>query len=106
VSFTPRPLYSRYPLDRTLGQSQSWSGRGGEEKSIPAPCRESNNGRPARNLVTILTELPRFFTFGRRYRNDMSMTGIPELDKYCLACRHITFKYHTRDYPKVSGLNR
>jgi hypothetical protein len=24
----------------------------------PSPCRESNAGRPARSLVTILTELP------------------------------------------------
>jgi len=26
---------------------------------IPSLCRESNSGCPARNLVTILTELPR-----------------------------------------------
>jgi len=26
----------RYPLDRRLGGSQSWSGRSGEEKKVPA----------------------------------------------------------------------
>jgi hypothetical protein len=35
VSFTPRPLYPRHPLDRRLGGPQSRSGRGGEEKKIP-----------------------------------------------------------------------
>jgi hypothetical protein len=39
VSFTPLPLYtgvqsSEYPLDRMLGEPQSWSGRCGEEKSL------------------------------------------------------------------------
>jgi hypothetical protein len=30
------------------------------KRKIPRPCRESNPGRPARSLVTILTELLRF----------------------------------------------
>jgi hypothetical protein len=34
VSFTPRPLYPRYPLDRRLGGPQSQSGRSGEEKIL------------------------------------------------------------------------
>jgi hypothetical protein len=39
VSFTPRRLYPReksslYPLDRSLGESQSRSGRFGEEKIL------------------------------------------------------------------------
>jgi len=34
VSFTPRPLYRRYPLYRRLGEPQSLSGRGGEEKKF------------------------------------------------------------------------
>jgi hypothetical protein len=44
-----RPLYSQgkspwYPLDRRLGGSQSWSGRGGEEKnSEPPPGIETQN---------------------------------------------------------------
>jgi hypothetical protein len=60
--FTPRPLYlqgksHRYALDRGLGEPQSRSGRGGED--IPSlPLLELNPGRPGRNLVTILTELP------------------------------------------------
>jgi len=38
VSFTPWPPYPQgknpwYPLDRRLGESHSWSGRGGEEKN-------------------------------------------------------------------------
>jgi hypothetical protein len=37
---------------------QSRSGRGGENKRVPAPCRESKRGRPARSPITILTELP------------------------------------------------
>jgi hypothetical protein len=39
VGYTPRPLYPQgkspwYPLDRKLGEPQSRSGRGGEEKII------------------------------------------------------------------------
>jgi hypothetical protein len=48
--------YPWYPLDRKLGEPQSLSGRGGEEKN---PFRESNRGRPARSLVTILNDLSR-----------------------------------------------
>jgi hypothetical protein len=32
TSFTPLPLYTRYPLDRRLGGPQRWSGRRGEKK--------------------------------------------------------------------------
>jgi len=42
ISFTPRPLYARYPLDKNLGVSQSRSGRGGEEKKIPTPAGNRN----------------------------------------------------------------
>jgi len=31
-----------------------------EKREIPSPCRELNPDRPARSLVSILTELPRF----------------------------------------------
>jgi hypothetical protein len=42
VSFTPRPLYPQgkspwYPLDKRLGEPQSRSGRGGEEKNSQPP---------------------------------------------------------------------
>jgi hypothetical protein len=48
----------QYPFDRKLRGPQSSSERSGEEKkSLQSPCRESNPGRPARSLVTILTEL-------------------------------------------------
>jgi hypothetical protein len=58
VSFTPRPLCIRYPLDRRLCGPQSGSGRGDEEDKKRF-CRDSNSGRPARGLVVILTELRR-----------------------------------------------
>jgi hypothetical protein len=37
VNFTPRPLYPRYPLDRSLGGPQSRSGRRGEVKMNSDP---------------------------------------------------------------------
>jgi hypothetical protein len=39
---------SRYALDRRLGEPQSRSERGGEEKN-PRPYRESSPGRPVRS---------------------------------------------------------
>jgi hypothetical protein len=64
VSFTPRAFHPRrknprYPLNRRLGGPQSRSESGGEEKKSLCPCRESYPGRPARSLVTNLTELSR-----------------------------------------------
>jgi hypothetical protein len=56
LSFTPPPLHCRgnsprYPLDRTLGGSHSWSGQCGEEKNLfPLPGIEP---------VAIPTELSR-----------------------------------------------
>jgi hypothetical protein len=47
VSFTPRPLCPRYPLDRRLSGPQSWSGRCGVDTKSPVPRRETNPGRPA-----------------------------------------------------------
>jgi hypothetical protein len=60
VSFTPRPFYPRgkspsFPLDRKLGRPQSRRGRGGEEKKLSSPYRESKPSRQARSLVTILS---------------------------------------------------
>jgi hypothetical protein len=34
VSFMPRPLYPRYPLDKRLGGPQNKPGRCGEEKNL------------------------------------------------------------------------
>jgi hypothetical protein len=53
--FTPEETSSGTPLDRRLEVPQRRSGRGGEEKNIPAPYRELNLGRPTHSLVTILT---------------------------------------------------
>jgi hypothetical protein len=89
VSFTPRQLYSpgkspRYPLDRSLGGTQSRSGRGGEEKN-PCPFLESNSGRPACIVVTMLTELPdsmkktvHFFAVLVERENYSDVTWAPE----------------------------
>jgi hypothetical protein len=48
-----------YPLVRRLGEPQSRSGRGGEEKKNPYSWGESKTSHPARSQVTILTELQR-----------------------------------------------
>jgi hypothetical protein len=48
---------SRYLLDRRLGGPQSRPGGGGQEKRNSAPVGDSNHGRPAHSLVTILAEL-------------------------------------------------
>jgi hypothetical protein len=53
----PRGKSPRHPLVRRLGRPQGRSGQGGEENTRHCPCRESNLGRPSRNLVTMLTEL-------------------------------------------------
>jgi hypothetical protein len=37
VSFMPRPLYPRYPLDRRLDGPQNWSGRREKEKIFAMP---------------------------------------------------------------------
>jgi hypothetical protein len=64
ISFTSRPLCPRgkscrYPLVRRRSELHNWSGRSGEvRKSFSFPFRESNPGRTAHNLFTILTELP------------------------------------------------
>jgi hypothetical protein len=51
MEVTSRPLYpqgknSWYPLDRMLGEPQSPSLRGGEEKNSQPPPRESNPRTP------------------------------------------------------------
>jgi len=51
---------SGYPLDMRMGRPQTRSGRGGKGKK-PSPCRELNPGRPARNLVCIVTKLLRLW---------------------------------------------
>jgi hypothetical protein len=56
--FTYRGKSPRYPLDRRLGGPQNRSGHGGEEKNSHNCTRpELILGRPARSLVSVLTEL-------------------------------------------------
>jgi hypothetical protein len=52
----------RYPLDRRLGEAQSQSGGGSEEKK-KSLSRKWKPGLPALILVTTLTELPREYFF-------------------------------------------
>jgi hypothetical protein len=69
VSFTPRPLYSQYPLGRRLGGPMSRSGR--------CPCRESN---PAVQPITIPTESSKFkwVTILIHIREPRIQTSAPE----------------------------
>jgi hypothetical protein len=47
-------------IGQEAGWAPEWYGRnGGKKKSLPCTCRESKPARPARSLVTILTELLR-----------------------------------------------
>jgi hypothetical protein len=62
VSFMPRPLHPQrknpwYPLDRRLGEPQSRSGRGGEEK----------NSQPLLGL-----EPPNIQSIAQRYNSELS----------------------------------
>jgi hypothetical protein len=63
VGFKSLPVYlrgkdTRYTLDSGIDGPQSWSGCGGEEKkSHHCTPRQVNLDRPARNLITVLTEL-------------------------------------------------
>jgi hypothetical protein len=68
VSFMPRPIYPQvkspcYPLDRRLGEPQSRSGRGGEERnSQPLPGLEPPTTQTVIQRYTIkLTRLPPFY---------------------------------------------
>jgi len=57
----PRGYSRRYPFGMRLGGPQSRSGRGSEEKESPhCPYRNLKPGRPARSIISIPTELPRF----------------------------------------------
>jgi hypothetical protein len=58
VSFTPLPLYPRYPLDRRLGGPQSRSGRCGEEKILD---HTGTLGRPARSQSLYRLRYPSSF---------------------------------------------
>jgi len=47
-----------YPSDRRLSGPHSQSGSDGEEKKFPSLlCQESNPGRPARRLITVLSRI-------------------------------------------------
>jgi hypothetical protein len=63
---SPPGKSSWYPSDRRLVRLQNRFGRRGEEKaSHHCPCQEFNPGRPARSLVSTLTELPQLLKASR-----------------------------------------
>jgi hypothetical protein len=72
VSFTPRTLYLQgnspwYTLYRRLGESQSWSGCGGEEKnSQPLPGLETPIIQPVAQRYN--TDLSRFQQHNIKYK--------------------------------------
>jgi hypothetical protein len=67
-----RPLYSRRKIPGTHRIGGWLNSRAGLEavkkKKCPCPCRESNPGRPTRNLFIILTELPSSWINGESIR--------------------------------------
>jgi hypothetical protein len=82
VSFTPRPLYSQgknpwYLLKRRLGEPQSRSGDGGEEKySQPLPGLETpifqpiaQRGFPTKNFVCITSLHSSYISSQSRFLN-------------------------------------
>jgi hypothetical protein len=74
----PRGKILWYPLDRRLGGPQSQSERDGDEK-VGYYCRESNPGRPARNLVTVLTSYTSSMCFlfsGVSYKYDTDYVNV------------------------------
>jgi len=56
VSFTLLPFYPPESDSAPVPIGYGRSGCGSEEKKNPCYCRESNPGRPARSLVTIVTD--------------------------------------------------
>jgi hypothetical protein len=45
------------------------------KRKIPTPCRESNSARPARSLVTMLTELSRLIFWNDNYKSNLHSHG-------------------------------
>jgi len=86
-SFTPRTLYSQgkspwYLLDRSLGRSQSRSGRGGEEK----------NSQPLPELEPLITQ---------RYTTDVQKLNHGLISARILEChQYYTINCTTKDYPE------
>jgi hypothetical protein len=54
ASFMSWSRFRQFPFDRRLDETQSWSECGGKDKT---DCWELNPGRPARRLLTILSEI-------------------------------------------------
>jgi hypothetical protein len=79
----------QYPLHRRLAGPQSQSGRGGEVKKIlPLPLLAVQTCRPARSLVSILTELPRLLFVYKWLIGSLSMLskGTGEQVRVSLTC--------------------
>jgi hypothetical protein len=75
TGFTLRSLYppGEVPGDVSVGCVEPRASLDAVSKRKNArPCSESNSGRPSRNVVTLLTELPLFLVVG--VLNDDSMS--------------------------------
>jgi len=57
LSFTLRPLYRRYPLDRMLGVTQSQFGHGGEEREIPSLTLPRTEPWPSSQYLSLCNDL-------------------------------------------------
>jgi hypothetical protein len=63
------------------------------KRKIPSLCRNSNPGRPARNLAIILTEPSRLAHYHRNYHTRLPFTNSGwfcfwQLDPFLLRCQH------------------
>jgi hypothetical protein len=63
VSFTPRPLYPQYTLDRRLGGPQIRSGRCGEQKTLFLLPENRTRALPCVAVLIELSWLPSYFFF-------------------------------------------
>jgi len=134
VRFTPREGAHDTHCIRGLVGPQSRSGRSGEENFLPYPHRESNAGRPARSLVTTLSEFFCSFTGKESFclkntahpmelhsdyttdkltvqqqspcgRNQETTHGSSHDYSYCKYCVLNRFSHYGENVAKIWGLN-
>jgi len=99
----PRGLSPRYPLDRRLGKPHSRYGRGDEEKnSHHCPHWELDPGRPARRVLNVLTELPRFQVYSEEYKLwSSSLWNFLQYPANSMLCRNILLSTPLRKSPSL-----
>jgi hypothetical protein len=74
VRFTPLLLYSRYPLDRGLGEPQSQSGRCGELLLIIMAIKTCSVGYKDLSRQIIMNWIP----IGKTMKKDKEKVGMEE----------------------------